>query len=587
MDPRRDDPPIRAVVDELQLAVDHGFTVGVLPLASRIDGAPSIAGPVRDLLQLPTVTLLRPDRPVAAFVVLLRDTEVLRQVQEVSPDVHAPRTVITLDATLLETDGSDGVPASPARFLKELAGAARLLGERPLTLRPVGDAARRWLDVHAPDVALDADWPDVHRDPDTFLRTLADMVAGGHADSALAEAAQLTADRPILGAGPPEPGADTSRAGAAATPPPWRIGPVAGPHAHVGVRGRVLFFTDNGHGLGHITRLMAVARHLPPSLVPTFLTLSETHPVVRQLGFPVEHFPSRHRLGIERERWEAMLRIRLDRALHTLRPAVLVVDHGLPPRALIAAARQAGVRLVWSRRGLWKPGRNADALALAPSFDAVIEPGDLASPADRGATRDSDAYRVPPVTLVGRGDLMPRDRARAELGLPLDGPALLLQLAADDTTRLGALTRQARQQLPARGLAIFVPRHPLHAAAPAVEGVTSTAVYPLARHLRAFDAAVSMAGYNSFHELLMAGVPTVFVARETDTIDDQEGRARFAADAGAALHARDLGAPLAAQVRRLLDPTAAANLRAGAEALYTANGAPEAARLVAHLAQEG
>jgi hypothetical protein len=46
------------------------------------------------------------------------------------------------------------------------------------------------------------------------------------------------------------------------------------------------------------------------------------------------------------------------------------------------------------------------------------------------------------------------------------------------------------------------------------------------------DLAVSAGGYNSFHELMYAGVPTVFLA-QPKLADDQAARARRAAEAGA------------------------------------------------------
>jgi UDP-N-acetylglucosamine:LPS N-acetylglucosamine transferase len=58
--------------------------------------------------------------------------------------------------------------------------------------------------------------------------------------------------------------------------------------------------------------------------------------------------------------------------------------------------------------------------------------------------------------------------------------------------------------------------------------------FPLSRRFRAFDLAVSAAGYNSFHELLRFGVPTLFIPNQDTALDDQQGRAQFAADRGLA-----------------------------------------------------
>jgi UDP-N-acetylglucosamine:LPS N-acetylglucosamine transferase len=51
---------------------------------------------------------------------------------------------------------------------------------------------------------------------------------------------------------------------------------------------------------------------------------------------------------------------------------------------------------------------------------------------------------------------------------------------------------------------------------------------------RAADLTVSAAGYNSFHELMYAGIPTIFIPQAAPYLDDQERRAQAAADRGLA-----------------------------------------------------
>ena len=44
----------------------------------------------------------------------------------------------------------------------------------------------------------------------------------------------------------------------------------------------------------------------------------------------------------------------------------------------------------------------------------------------------------------------------------------------------------------------------------------------------------SASGYNSFHELLRFGIPTLFIPNQDTALDDQLARAEFAADRGLA-----------------------------------------------------
>ena len=353
---------------------------------------------------------------------------------------------------------------------------------------------------------------------------------------------------------------------------------------------RIAFYSDNGHGLGHITRLMAIARRLAPTTVPVFLTMSESHDLVRRMGFAVEYMASPRKLGLNRMDWDELFHLRLERFIETFRPAAIVIDHVNPPKVFDrVAADHPEVALVWSRRGLWSDDRNRRALLLHDVMDLVIEPMDVASPFDRGDTIQFwDVARVPPITFLDRAELVDRAAARRELGLPEHGAAVLLQLSADDPGALRSIIMQARDLLRAvdPDVAVYAPLHVLHQhALEPVDGVRMTPVYPVSRYLAAFDGAMSTSGYNSFHELVMAATPTVFVERNTNSLDDQGLRAEIAARCGAALHLPTLDGSAAsrAAATTLLDPDARERMRAAAGALYPGNGAGPAADAIERL----
>lgn len=327
----------------------------------------------------------------------------------------------------------------------------------------------------------------------------------------------------------------------------------------------VLFITDNGHGLGHLTRMMAVATRAGDRFLPIFLTMSEAFPVVRQMGWPAEYLPSYKKLGMTKAQWGPVFASRLVALLEHIRPRAVVIDHIFPSRVLsdIRAASQ-GIDFIWSRRGMWREGRNIEAMECADSFDVIVEPRDVAGPIDIGMTteRFRDVTFVAPVVLVDPREQMDRDQARQSLGIPLEGRAVLINLSDSDVVKLSSLIRQVGDEVASltdgEQVHLFAPLHALHRdAISVVEGVTMRPVYPVAMYLKAFDGVVSTAGYNSFHEVLNSGMPGVFVARDADAVDDQERRARFAELSGVGYFAPSVDDPsFRTALQRMLAPDA-------------------------------
>jgi UDP:flavonoid glycosyltransferase YjiC (YdhE family) len=359
----------------------------------------------------------------------------------------------------------------------------------------------------------------------------------------------------------------------------------------------VLFVSSNGTGMGHLARLTAMARRGGSGVRPQFLSMSRAVPVVEAEGFRWEYVPSRDDLGIGPRRWNRQFERRLTRVLLRDRPAAVVFDGTFPYDGLlgaISAARAArvDVRSVWSRRGMWRPGGDGGQLARSGRFDLVVAPGELAESADRGATAGrTDAVAVGPITLLDVDELLPRAEAAAALGVDPDRPTALLTLGAGNVRDLTS----DRQRFLDRLLAVpdlqVVVTHALIAdQADELGGrVTATSVFPISRYFRALDFAVAAAGYNSFHELVGFGVPTAFVPNPSMPLDDQPARARWAADAGAALCLEEVTpdavdeavtlladldgrAALAARCREVARPNGARDAMAAVEDVVTGVG---------------
>lgn len=355
---------------------------------------------------------------------------------------------------------------------------------------------------------------------------------------------------------------------------------------------RVVLATSNGTGMGHLARQAAVAHLLAGRAEPIVFSLSQAVHVVQRHGLRAEYCPSHHRNWMPHLMWHSYLSARLSLLLRETRARVLAFDGVAPYLGLLRArAAHPDVAFVWIRRGMWRPGVNRRALNARPFFDLVVEPGDVAGAADLGATaRLTDATRVSPVSMLEAQPPLSRAEAAAALGLDPDRPTALVTLGAGSindtvTPAMAAITAF----LDTDDWQVAVTRAPLaRAGLPShlADRVHELAnVYPLARYLATFDAAVSAAGYNAVHELLLAGVPTILVPNTATATDDQRTRARSLADAGLALYADETQpASVADAVRELLDPTTRGALAEACRTLPFPTGASETAELLARLA---
>lgn len=355
---------------------------------------------------------------------------------------------------------------------------------------------------------------------------------------------------------------------------------------------RVMLFASNGDGLGHITRLIAIARKLPPEVSPSFVTLSSGISLIEDAGFPVEMILSHRYANLDPAVAYAWMADELAEILARRQPDAFVFDGGNPYQFMTeTVAGRRGPACLWLRRGMWQPSQdNASVIAKEKHFDVVLEPDDLAASRDRGATarRRDGVILTSPIRLVDDGEQLSRHAAQAELGLDPSRPAVLVQLGVGNVRDVSdafnqvitVLRRHAEIQV--INLVPPISHRPIRH----VEGVRDMSIYPAARYLRAFDFAISAAGYNSFHELIAAAVPAIFAVTMRPELDDQMARATYAEAAGCgyAFGTDDL-ASLPQRVDDLMRPRHRQELHRNCARLATPNGATEAARLIAQFAR--
>ena len=333
---------------------------------------------------------------------------------------------------------------------------------------------------------------------------------------------------------------------------------------------RIVSYAINGRGMGHLVRQLSILRWvrrivalLDRSCEIWILTSSEADTLARREGFVSLKMPSKAMMrdaGIEPARYLAIARTWVLQTIAGLQPDLLLVDTfpGGSFGELVAALELAPHRALVARKVRDNFAEEDAYRALLPLYERIILPDDRAGG---------------PIVIRERSELLSREAAREALGIPGDVPAIWV-------TRGGGGDVDAASELPrliaslrGRGWHVVVGAGPLYQG-PEIrgEGITWLCRYTPVELLLGVDAAVSAGGYNTFHELMFAGVPTVFLPQPR-IADDQEERVRRAETAGAGKVAtthRDV-ADLVAEL--LADP----NASAAARALVPRNGARAAA----------
>jgi UDP:flavonoid glycosyltransferase YjiC (YdhE family) len=339
--------------------------------------------------------------------------------------------------------------------------------------------------------------------------------------------------------------------------------------------------------MGHLTRLLAVARRLPGSAEPIFLTMSQAVEVVERYGFHAEYLPYHAYYSGDPDYWNRGLLARLQTMVGFYDPRAILFDGNMPYAALADLRRLCpDRRFLWLRRGLWRPDAGKVAIERSHLFDMIIEPGEFAGEADRGMTRTraGELVRVPPVTLLGPDEILSRADARAELAIPPDATAIVILLGSQNNFDYGPVRRTLAARFGQRPHVVMVEAEWLISETKnsvLLPGARTLSGFPLARLFRAFDVAVSAAGYNSFHELLGIGIPTIFVPNENPSMDEQEARAAWAErrGLGVAVRAHDTDR-LNWALDAILVPGVAERMRRNAAGLPAAEGGSEIARLI-------
>jgi len=293
---------------------------------------------------------------------------------------------------------------------------------------------------------------------------------------------------------------------------------------------RIVSYAINGRGLGHLVRQLAILRWikryaalLDVNAEAWLLTTSEADTLARREGIPAFKMPSKAMMrdaGIDPARWLAVGRQWVMNAIAGIGPDLLIVDTfpGGSFGELLPVLETVPTRILVARAVKDSIAGDDAYRALLPLYHKTIVP---------------DERGVGPILLREREELLARDEARAALGVSRDR-AVYVTLGGGGDEAAARVLPVLTDKLVARGWHVVVGAGPLYIG-PERRGphVTWMDRYVPLELMGGVDAAVSAGGYNSVTELMFGGIPTVFLPQPR-IADDQDGRARAAAAAGAA-----------------------------------------------------
>ena len=107
----------------------------------------------------------------------------------------------------------------------------------------------------------------------------------------------------------------------------------------IAARKRLLFVATNGIGLGHITRLMAIAERMSGDVEPIFITRSAGSHLINQRGHATDYIPWPVKIGVTDASWNRAYSQELLAAIDSFDVAAIVFD-GTYPFPVLSMSRR-------------------------------------------------------------------------------------------------------------------------------------------------------------------------------------------------------------------------------------------------------
>lgn len=351
---------------------------------------------------------------------------------------------------------------------------------------------------------------------------------------------------------------------------------------------RIVCYVINGSGLGHLTRLLGVARwmrrfvalldHSTPEVL--FLTSSDASDILADARFAAFKIPSKTvavRSELNKLEYKRQAKHFVWNTLGVFSPDLLVVDT-FPAGSFdeLFQLLDGPFKKSFILRNV-KPEYAARSTfrAAVGMYDKVVSPHRRPAVAESRKGQSEHEY-AGEVIQFEREELLTRELARELLGVERDRRLVYLSAGGGGDPEAESALESLIEGLGSRGdLHLLVGAGPLYRGrrwgASNITWFDSPSVW---KYFGALDGAISAGGYNTFHELIFAQVPTLFYA-QPKIADDQTSRIQEAVAAGAARQLTDIydHELIQCELEGILESGNVQQLRDGCKAWLPENGA--------------
>ncbi len=354
----------------------------------------------------------------------------------------------------------------------------------------------------------------------------------------------------------------------------------------------IVFFPTNGVGFGHFTRLFAIARRirvLDPDVEVLFFTTMPTLHLLESQGIPCYHIPGRKVFSdVSSSEWNMVCEEHLSMAFTIHNPSLFVFDGTFPYRGMLNAIRgRDEIGKIWVRRGTFRKGATRIPSDSIDHFDVIIAPRDsLEEAKDDTKEFKAQVFDCEPIIYASEDDLNPRQHLRSRLGIPLDALVCYVQLGAGNINDIDSdisitLSELAKYEDVYTVVGESMLGKSLEIGGPRVRILRD---YPNSVHFRSFDFAIIAGGYNSYHEVIRFGLPSISYPNLNTGMDDQLARVQVAEDAGAMIVLEDVNQETVSKsISKMMDQSIRENMREAAVGLTRENGADQVAQYLIEL----